>query len=346
MDDVDTAKWGVSAEASRLHADALVWDQTIPWSDFGRRELQKTALARHEAAGANFVSLTVATDAQSAAQTIATLARERRYILSEPGRFRLCETADDVLAAKAQGRLGVNFHFQGTGAFERNLDLVEVYYKLGVRHALMAYNQKNAVGDGCHERTDAGLSRFGVSLVKEMNRVGMIVDCSHTGYRTSMDAFECSTEPVIFSHSNPKALWDHPRNITDDQIDACARSGGVIGVNGIGVFMAEDDASTELLLKQVDYIADRVGPEHVGIGLDWVFDLQSLLAGVQRAGDTYPDKAYGNFEMKIAQPEQLPELTDGLLRRGYAEADIRGVLGLNWLRVARRVWKQTSSERK
>jgi membrane dipeptidase len=154
-----------------------------------------------------------------------------------------------------------------------------------------------------------------------------------------MDAFECSTEPVIFSHSNPKALWDHPRNVTDDQIDACARSGGVIGVNGIGVFMAEDDASTELLLKQVDYIADRVGPEHVGIGLDWVFDLQSLLTGVQRAGDTYPDKAYGNFEMKIAQPEQLPELTEGLLRRGYAEADIRGVLGLNWLRVARRVWK-------
>lgn len=335
-----SASWKVSPEAERLHADALVWDQCVPWSDFGRAELKEAALGHHQGAGASLVSLTLATDSQDLPQVVRTVAKERRYILANPDRFRLCETADDILAAKAEVKLGVNFNFQGTAAFERNIDLVELFYKLGVRYALMAYNQKNAVGDGCHERTDGGLSRFGVALVAEMNRVGMFVDCSHTGYRTTMDVFEHSTAPVIFSHSNAKALWDHPRNITDDQIDACAASGGVIGINGIGVFLAQNDASTELLLDQIEYIAGRAGPRHVGLGLDWVYDLQSLLLGVvKESGQAYPDKGYANLQMNIAQPEQLPEITEGLLKRGWKEEDVRGVLGLNWLRVARQVWK-------
>ncbi len=330
--------WNISPAAATLHDDALVWDQTVPWSAFGRAELKQDALSHHRSSGANIVSVTVATDSQSLEQTVKTIANERRYFLSRPDEFLLCETVDDVMAAKEAHRLGVTFNFQGTNAFDRNIELVELYYKLGVRHALMAYNQKNHVGDGCHERTDGGLSRFGVALVAEMNRVGMLVDCSHTGYRTSIDVFECSAAPVIFSHANAKALWNHERNITDDQIDACARSGGVIGVNGIGVFLSENDASTELLLRQIDYLVQRAGARHVGIGLDWVYDMDSLMSTVRKAGQTYPDKAY-ELDIRIAQPEQLPEITEGLLKRGYSEGDIRGILGLNWLRVAREVWK-------
>ena len=334
----DMNNWAIPPAAARLHADALVWDNTVPWSGFGRPELKRDALSRHVAAGADFVSVTVATDGQTVEQAIDIIAKERKYFLSHPTRFRLCETVDDILAAKAAGVLGVNFNFQGTNAFERNVDLVEIYYKLGVRHALMAYNQKNRVGDGCHERTDGGLSRFGVALIEEMNRVGMIVDCSHTGYRTSMDVFDCSKAPVIFSHANARALWDHPRNIADVQIDACAKTGGVIGVNGIGVFLGPNDASTERLLGQIDYIAQRVGAAHVGIGLDWVFDMESLLVEVKKSAETYPGGGY-DLDIKVAQPEQLPELTEGLLKRGYSEADIRGILGLNWIRVARQVWR-------
>jgi membrane dipeptidase len=329
--------WKVSEAAARLHADALVWDQTVPWSSFGRWELKRTALTHHQASGADLVSLTVATDAQTMAATVATIAKERKYVLANPS-LRLCDTADDILAAKAAGQMGITFHFQGTNAFEGNLDLVDLYYKLGVRHALMAYNQKNRVGDGCHERTDGGLSRFGLTLIAQMNRVGMMVDCSHTGYRTTLDVFEASTEPVIFSHANAKGVWDHPRNITDDQIDACARTGGVIGVNGIGVFVGDNDASTEGVLRQIDYMAQRVGPQHVGLGLDWVYDMESLMAGVRVSPDRYPDKSYA-VDIQVVQPEQLPQITEGLLKRGYAEDDIRGVLGLNWLRVARQVWK-------
>jgi membrane dipeptidase len=337
MADTLSAAWKISPRAAELHASALVWDQTMPWSSFGRAELKQTALQHHLQSGANVVSLTVATDSQTMAETIATIAKERKFIFADPT-LRMCETVEDVLSAQVDGKLGVVFNFQGTNAFERNLDLVEVYYRLGVRHALMAYNQKNSVGDGCHERTDGGLSRYGITLVEEMNRVGMMVDVSHTGYRTSMDVFEVSTKPVIFSHANAKALWDHPRNITDDQIDACAKSGGVIGVNGIGIFLSENGASTDLLLKQIDYMVQRIGASHVGIGLDWVYDLESLQAGAKLVAARYPDKGYTRSDLEIAQPEQLPEITEGLLRLGYADDDVRDILGRNWLRMARQLW--------
>ena len=130
----------------------------------------------------------------------------------------------------------------------------------------MAYNKKNLVGDGCHERTDAGLSLYGIDLVEEMNRVGMLVDCSHTGYRTSMEVMEISTRPVVFSHSNPRSLWEHDRNIRDEQALACAATGGLVGVVGVGIFMGENDASTDALLRQIDFYAELIGPEHIGSG--------------------------------------------------------------------------------
>jgi membrane dipeptidase len=133
-------------------------------------------------------------------------------------------------------------------------------------------------------------------------------------------------------------VWSHDRNIKDEQIDACATAGGVIGVNGIGVFLGGNNVATELLLDHIDYIVQRVGPEHVGIGLDWVYDMESLLVLVKQMAQTYPDATYDQ-EIQVAQPEQLPQLTEGLLRRGYAEMSIRHILGLNWGRVAQQVWK-------
>ena len=151
----------------------------------------------------------------------------------------LVDTIADVERAKKEGKLAIVLHFQGTNPVEGDIKLIEVYHRLGIRHMLMAYNMKNLVGDGCMERTDDGLSRFGVALVQEMNRVGMIVDVTHTGYRTSMDTFEVSEAPVIMSHSNPAAVWDIPRNVKDDQMKACAKSGGVMCINGVGGFMGE-----------------------------------------------------------------------------------------------------------
>lgn len=149
--------------------------------------------------GASIASFTVGIDHLHSIETqIRVLATARRYFLARPERCVLVRTAADIVQAKQDRKLAVNFHLQGTNALLGDLHLVEVYRALGVGHMLMAYNEKNLVGDGCHERTDAGLSHFRVRLVREMNRVGILVDLSHTRYRTSMDVLEASAAPVIF----------------------------------------------------------------------------------------------------------------------------------------------------
>ena len=132
---------------------------------------------------------------------------------------------------------------------------------------LLCYNTRNSVGDGCTEGCDAGISQFGKMLIEKMNEVGMLIDCSHTGYRTSMDTMEVSNEPVIFSHSNVYSIASHPRNLKDDQIKACAATNGLIGINGASLLLGEFDTSSEKLSQHIDYICECVGPSYVGLGL-------------------------------------------------------------------------------
>lgn len=327
-------------DARRLLRESVVWDNTFPFGpSCGSQAAHLRTLERMHSAGYACVTLTTASDPHNMATTIRKIAIDDRFFDAHAGRFQRVGSADDILRAKSQGKLAVVYSFQGTTPFERNLDLVGLYYRLGVRQALMAYNQKNDVGDGCHERTDAGLSRFGISLVQEMNRVGMLVDCSHTGYRTTMDVFEASRSPVVFSHSNARALVDHERNIHDDQALACARTGGVIGVNGVSFFLGGSDESARRLFRHVDHFVQLVGAEHVGIGLDVVSDKSPLMAIAAANADKYPSAGGYQQEPFFAGPEILSELTELMLRHHYADDQVQGILGGNWLRVARQVWK-------
>lgn len=254
-------------DAGALHADALVWDQTFPASPTcGSWASHFRALERMKASGYDAVSITVAADSDDTLAAVDRISMWRAYVTKNSDRYRLLTTADDPLAAKAEGKLALGFHFQGTTPFARDLGLVDVFYRLGIRHALMAYNQKNHVGDGCHERTDGGLSRFGLELVAEMQRVGMLVDCTHTGRQTSLDVFEVATAPVIYSHSNAAALKDHQRNIDDEMAKKCAATGGVVGINGIGIFLGENDSSTDALFRHLDHWVQLIGPAHVATG--------------------------------------------------------------------------------
>jgi len=330
----------VSDKARTLLRDALIWDNTLPFSE-GSGELDEhmQTLRRMQASGYKFVSVTVATDRfgiEYCARRIGAI-----YGLLRAGAdwVRLCFTTADIRAAQAEGKLGVGLHFQGTDPFGRDLGLVEVYYKLGIRHALLAYNEKNPVGDGCHERTDGGLSRYGIELIAEMNRVGMIVDCTHTGYRTTMEAMEVSKAPCIFSHSSSRALVNHGRNIRDEQVKACAKTGGVVGVTGVGIFLGNNDASTDSLIRNIDHMVSLTGPAHVGYGCDFVSNVPKLMSVVRANASRYPTKEYQTPSIAFVEPEQMPELVEGLLKRGYAESDVRGILGENFLRVANQVWK-------
>jgi membrane dipeptidase len=183
---------------------------------------------------------------------------------------------------------------------------------------------------------EIGLTDFGKDVIGEMNRVGMIVDLSHMSYRATMEACDVSTAPVIYSHSNPKALRDHARNISDEQIKACAQTGGVIGINGIGDFLG--GTSSELFVQNIEYVINLVGPDHVGIGLDYVIDKQELIEYIEGHPDVFPPDKIKDY-LSFVEPEQIPGFTELLYQKGYSEQVIRGVLGGNFLRVAERVWQ-------
>jgi len=332
--------WNISEKAAALHREAMVWDNNFPFSPVcGSQAAHVATLGRMAASGYDCVNITVASDNNNMASAVEAISRARSYFLAHPDDYVLVDSAADVAAAKAAGKLAIVFGFQGTLPFERDVGLVEVFYRLGVRQALMAYNQKNNVGDGCHERTDAGLSRFGIEIVQAMERVGMLVDCTHTGYRTAMDVFDVATGPVVFTHSNPSALVEHERNIPDALAKACAATGGVVGVNGIGIFLGGNDASTEALFRHLDHWVQLIGARHVGIGLDFVSELDALNAFVRTRADKYPVGQSYDVDVRAVDPEQIPELTELMLQSGYGDDDIRGILGGNWQRLARDVWR-------
>lgn len=331
----------VTEKAQSLFKDGLVWDNLMPWVPGDNIDYIDVLLPRFRDVGVNFISLTLAAGSGSSINnTLRTIARVRREIRERSDWLVLATSVDSIREAKANNKLAVNFNFQETLPFEDSVDLVQAYYDLGVRQALLAYNQKNLVGDGCAERTDAGLSRFGVEIVKEMNRVGMLVDGSHSGYRTTMDAMEICEAPFIFSHSNPHGIRPHYRSIKDDQIKACAQTGGVVGINGVGYWIGDMNASTDAIFRCLDYTVQLVGADHVGLGFDYVHDLDKLIDHVRKAPLVWPP--YEGEKMvkhNYAGAEQMVELVQMMLNHGYPDNTVVGILGKNWARVCDQVWK-------
>jgi membrane dipeptidase len=334
----------IAARARALHARAHLLDLVCPWIDYPTAPSDRRygTLERMAASGYTYVSLTIALDDPDVERVMTSLVRHRAWVLARPDRYVLAETVADIERAKREGKLAIGFHFQGTEPVQRNLDLVEVYHVLGIRAMLIAYNQRNAAGDGCHEADDAGLTPYGRAVVREMQRVGMLVDLSHTAYRTARDVLEMGGGPMIFSHSNPRVLWDHGRNIPDELAAACAAGGGVVGLNGCGAFLGRNDISTATLVRHVDHYVQRLGAEHVGIGLDYVYDQASWHPYILSTSvGLYLEQAdyIAGEEIRYVAPEQMPELTEGLARLGYPDEAILGILGGNWMRVMRAVFR-------
>ena len=325
------------SRAGRPYADALVWDSHSGVYPNPRTDL--TGLENWRRAGVSFISINVAYDVMSWEECFPVLAAYRRFLELNADKYIIPETADDVRRAKRQGRLAVAFDLEGMNALNEDIAMVGLFHRLGVRQALFAYNLNNAAGGGCHDE-DTGLTAFGRAVVEEMNRVGMLVDCSHSAYRTTMEAMEISSAPVLFSHSNPEAIWEHGRNIRDDQIKACAATGGVVGVSGLGIFLGVNDTSTETMVEHVCYLADLVGPEHIGLGLDHIYEELDLAGELSARPDFWPpDQLYDTPNIKVAHPGQIAEICEHLVARGFADSEVRGVLGGNFLRVAAEVWR-------
>lgn len=323
--------------AQELLRDSIVCDLLVPWQpNFPQRW---TRVHRMQALGYGFASFSTCDDYQYMPEMVSFLSRERARLDAQPDVFMFAGTADDIRRAKAEGRIAYNFDFQGTNVLQTDLTLVATFHRLGLRRILLAYNQVNTAAGGCNEREDVGLSKFGLALIAEMERVGVMLDVTHVGYRASMQAMEAATKPVIFSHSNACALHDVPRNIRDDQIRACAASGGVVGITGLDCFLGPDrDISAELFVRHIDYVAELVGPEHVALGLDYCGE-DDMLA-VQLEAEERPLTYTYTAETlpKFMPPERLPQIVEQLLRSGHSPDDVRGILGENFLRVAAQVW--------
>jgi membrane dipeptidase len=154
-----------------------------------------------------------------------------------------------------------------------------------------------------------------------------------------MEVMEYSSKPVIFSHSNPRAVYDHPRNITDDVMLACARTGGVVGLNGIGIFLGKNDTSTDTFIRHLEYVIELIGPDHVSLGIDYAVDQKEVEEYIAKMRATFPAGLGYDENVRMIPPEQLPEIVERLLQLGYTEENLRGLLGANLLRVAKSVWK-------
>ncbi|WP_236790852.1 dipeptidase [Amycolatopsis sp. GM8] len=326
----------MSVELDTQQTEMLVWEQhcCLPLDP----DTDVDELWRYAEAGASFVSVNVGYAPHDIADTIRVLSAFRRHVLTNPDRYLMVNSAEDVLTAQATGRLAVAFDLEDTRPLGGRVDTVQTYYDLGVRTMLLTYNQRNAAGSGCYDDPDGGLTEFGREVVAEMNRVGMVVDATHCSYRTSMDIFAASTAPVVLSHSATRAVHDDQRNVWDDQIKACAETGGVIGINGVGVFLGANDASTEALMRHLDHAVDLVGWEHVGLGLDFCFDADDLNEELARNPDLFP-ASYARWDrIEFIEPERLPAIAAALVDREYPPEAIRGILGENFLRVAQNVW--------
>lgn len=326
-----------NSDARLLIASSLVWDNhgCMPLRPGDAKFLPQLSL--YAKAGISICSLNVAFDGVPWEQTAPMLAHFRAWIRRHPDRYRLVGTVADIRRARREGQLGVFFDIEGGNALRGQLSMVELYCDLGVRWMLIAYNKNNLLGGGCQDR-DRGLTRFGHQVVREMERVGMTVCCSHTGYRTTMDVMRAATKPVIFSHSNPLGVWRHKRNIRDEAIRACAQTGGVVGINGLGPFLGPNDDRPQTLVAHIDYVVQLVGPEHVGLGLDYVFDTDELDEFVQSHPELFPPEEGYTAGIRMVSPGRLVDIVSGLMRLGYSSIDIRRILGGNWLRVATATW--------
>ena len=335
MNTLSTA--AASPRSSDLYNSALVWDAHA--GVFPDPKVDLGLLSEWRDNGVNYLSINVGFDVMNWQQTLDTLAAYRHWMLSHEDHFILAATVDDIQRAKRQGKLAVSFDIEGMNALNGELNMVAVYHALGVRQMLFAYNLNNEAAGGCHDR-DIGLTEFGHAIVTEMNRVGMIVDCSHAACQTTLDIMAESVFPVVFSHSNPAVICDHQRNISDQQIKACAQTGGVVGINGMGIFLGDNEVGNATLLQHIVYVSDLVGVDHVGLGFDFSpdtgLDIGTILSS---RPDFWPaGQRYDTPGIKHAGPSQLPGLVDCLADHGFGDDQIRGILGENFHRVASIVW--------
>lgn len=250
--------------------------------------------------------------------------RWNKFIARQSQYFVRVDDPGDIQQARADGKIAIVLGMQNSSHFRKPED-VGFFHALGQRISQLTYNARNAIGCGCVEQPDDGLTPFGAAIVETMNRCGMIVDLSHAGEQTTLDAFEVSTKPQLITHSNCGAIMRHPRCVSDRVIRAMAKNGSVMGITGIRSFVSRRETVTiEQVLDHYDHVARLAGIEHLGIGSDTGLD----------GRDTRGRRRGPQLDIAgLNHPKRMFDLTEGLIRRGYSNRSIELVLGRNFERV-------------
>jgi len=275
--------------------------------------------------------------------TLIYLATHQGYAGRNSRLFTLVDKAGDITRAKEAGKIALIMGLQNSEHFLTAED-VSLFYGLGQRVSQLTYNTQNFIGSGSTDREDGGVSDFGVSIIKAMNAIGMLVDVSHCGDRTTLDAIALSAQPVAITHSNCRALNNHPRTKTDEAIKACAAKGGVMGITGVRMFVSSKEPTTLAdLVDHIDHVVQLVGIDHVGIGSDSDLNGYDNMSPAKKAEMRAAYKAsYGIRDKSdidgFGTPLKMFNLTEELIRRNYSDANVRAILGGNFLRLLTSVW--------
>jgi membrane dipeptidase len=277
-------------------------------------------------------------------ETLKFLSGYNSFIARHDEWFERVDTPARLQGIKATGKVGIILGVQNSEHF-RSVDDVDYFYGLGQRVSQLTYNARTLIGNGSTERHDEGLSDFGISVVERMNKVGMVVDVSHCGDRTTLDAFELSKKPVLITHSNCRTLNpNHPRCKTDEAIKAMAAKGGVMGITEVRMFVSPKEPTTvETMLDHYDYVAKLVGVEHLGVGSDIdLLGYDALPAEEMKQLKSSYKASYGFRDKTDIDGYNFPkrpfDLAEGLIRRGYSDSNIQLILGGNFSRVLKEIW--------
>ena len=300
-------------------------------------------LDEYRACGVNYVSINIGMDMNPVSQIMPVIAAFRAKIAAQPDRYVLPRTVADIERAASEGKLAIGFDLEGAVPLLEQPEMVALYRDLGVRQMHFAYNLNNSVADGCHD-AERGLTTLGKRMVRAVNQAGVLMDCSHTGRRCTLDIMDASEAPVIFSHANPIALVEHGRNISDEQMKKCAGTGGVVCVSGVSMFLGTRTPDENDVARHAAYVADLVGIEHAGIGLDISFPQEGIDESPPGGFDPnhwWPPSA--GYKRGI-QPTVYPpiaawgRMSQALQDTGMSADEAALVMGGNMQRVARRVW--------
>ncbi len=279
---------------------------------------------------------------ENARETLSKVGGWHRFFKENDDLVMQVFEGEDILKAKEAGKIGVILGAQNTSALEDELSLVSVFNQLGVKVMQLTYNNQNLVGSSCYEDTDTGLSRYGRNVVKEMNRVGMVIDLSHVGDQTTLDAIELSTRPVAITHANPDWIYPTKRNKSEAVLRALKENGGMLGVCAYPHLLNGKETTLEEFCDMIVQTVEFMGIDHVGLGTDLTLNMSVEFLHWMRMGRWTHEMDYGagskanpswpEWPEWFQTPADFPNIIYGLRQKGMTDEEVAKVMGGNWLR--------------